>query len=101
MASVVRPQRDEALINGLRRAHRLAAAMGWRPTDGAWIGGAGKAPANPYERKLWRLAFLAPAMQQAILNGRQPRGLTLDHLLHQPFPLAWPEQMVQLGFSEA
>jgi site-specific DNA recombinase len=59
------------------------------------------APANPHERKLCRLAFLAPDIQKRILQGRQPRGLTLDQLINAPIPTAWPAQREAFGFSEA
>ena len=49
-------------------------------------------PASPYHRRLLRLAYLAPDLQRAILAGRQPRGLTLRHLLDQRPPLLWSEQ---------
>ena len=55
---------------------------------------------NAYDRKLCRLAFLAPSIQRAILEGRQPTNLTLDRLL-QPFPPCWREQRRRLGFAPA
>ena len=37
---------------------------------------------------------------QAILDGRQPRGLTADKLLaHSRLPLAWHEQRIVRGFA--
>lgn len=44
------------------------------------------------------MAFLAPDIQAAILEGRQPRGLTLHGLLDQPLPAAWSDQRSALGF---
>ncbi len=85
-------RRDPSLIRALGAAHRLAAGLGWRSTDGALEMLSAKAPALPHHRKTVRLAFLAPDLQQDILDGRQPSGLTLDRLNNQPIPLSWVEQ---------
>lgn len=54
---------------------------------------------DPYLRKLTGLAFLAPDIQRAILEGQQPAGLTLSTLLSASLPLDWQEQRRQLGFA--
>jgi hypothetical protein len=38
------------------------------------------------------LAFLAPDLTKAILNGEQPPGLRLAHLLAVDLPVSWKEQ---------
>lgn len=38
-----------------------------------------------------RLTLLAPGMVEAILDGRQPEGMTLPALM-EPFPVAWHQQ---------
>ena len=50
-------------------------------------------------RKVLRLAFLAPDIQQAILAGRQPVTLTLTALTETELPLLWTEQRRVLGFT--
>ncbi len=46
-----------------------------------------------------RLAYLAPDIIRAILDGDQPRHLTARHLLRDvPLPLTWTEQRQALGF---
>ena len=45
-----------------------------------------------YVGKLLPLAFLAPDLVQAIVDGRQPRGLSISNLLAEPLPLSWAEQ---------
>ena len=41
-----------------------------------------------YVSRIPRLTLLAPEMVEAILDGRQPAELQLDHLLKR-FPLEW------------
>lgn len=57
------------------------------------------APTSPYDRRILRLALLAPDIQQAVLRGRHPRQLNLETLLNQDLPLVWSEQRRALGFS--
>ena len=56
---------------------------------------------DPYLRKLSTLAFLAPDIQRAILEGRQPMGLTLGNLLSSALPLDWHKQREILGFGRS
>ena len=91
-------RRDPVLIRGLRQAHRVAAGLGWRSSNGAFEG-SGKAPTSSYERRLWPLVFLAPDIQRAILEGRQPPALTLDQLVRMRLPTGWAEQRRALGFD--
>ena len=74
-----RPKPDVALLDGLRRAHVLAADDTPRKR-------------TFYERNLRRLAFLSPDIQRAILEGRQPVGLTLQALVTSEPPLSWVAQ---------
>lgn len=85
---------DPALVRSLRSAHamiRIESAQ--QPIVEA-------APEPPYRRRLVRLAFLAPTIQRAVLEGRQPRGMTLAQLLEAPIPLDWSGQAAQFGFVE-
>jgi hypothetical protein len=53
-----------------------------------------------YVARVMRLAFLAPDITQAILDGRQPDQVTANRLvLWSQLPLAWPEQRKSLGFE--
>ena len=45
-------------------------------------------------RKAIRYAFLAPDIVRAIVEGRQPVGLTSSYLLHHPLPDDWEKQRV-------
>jgi site-specific DNA recombinase len=53
-----------------------------------------------YFTRLVRLSFLAPDITQAILEGRQPSGMTPNKVLaHSRLPQAWHEQRTLLGFG--
>ena len=49
-----------------------------------------------YLGRLLQLTLLAPAVVQAIMDGRQPIGVTLPVLL-EPFPVEWGEQRAILA----
>ena len=57
-----------------------------------------QAPPNTFDRRKARLAFLAPDIQVAILEGRQPPELTLQGVLDTPLPPLWEDQRRALGF---
>jgi hypothetical protein len=50
-----------------------------------------------YTRRLLPLAFLAPDIIQAILEGTQPPRLKLADLLDTNLPLSWAQQRKILG----
>jgi len=52
-----------------------------------------------YVRNVLKLAFLAPDITEAILDGRQPALLTLADLIRAELPASWPAQRALLGFS--
>jgi hypothetical protein len=53
-----------------------------------------------YVCRVIRLAFLAPDITEAILAGRQPRGLTAERLVRSSrLPIRWQEQRKLLGFT--
>lgn len=83
--SEIRP--DPALINALRAAHAMVGC------DAAGLPIIEKSPVTAYQRRLVRLAFLAPDLQRAILEGRQPPDLTVGQLMDGPVPLLWTEQV--------
>jgi hypothetical protein len=54
---------------------------------------------NSYFTRLIRLTFLAPDITKAILDGRQPPGLTATRLMRDTrFPLDWKAQRMALEF---
>jgi hypothetical protein len=46
------------------------------------------------------LAFLAPDIAEAIIDGRHPTALKVEHIL-KPLPVSWPDQRTALGFPTA
>ena len=49
--------------------------------------------------RLMRLTLLAPDIIQAIMNGTQPRALTLQNVI-RGFPVSWREQRDMFGFAK-
>jgi DNA invertase Pin-like site-specific DNA recombinase len=53
-----------------------------------------------YFRQLLRLAYLAPDITTALLDGHQPAGLTATQLIERAdLPMSWREQRRTLGFA--
>jgi hypothetical protein len=50
---------------------------------------------SSYVSRLLRLTLLAPDIVEAILDGRQPEGITLPGLM-EPFPVEWEGQAGKL-----
>jgi hypothetical protein len=86
-----KPSRDEALIKALVRAHRwrrkIESGQAKSITDLAEQ----ERVTDAYVCRLLPLTCLAPDIVEAILDGRQPRGLKLAELLGNG-PLGWQEQ---------
>ena len=56
--------------------------------------------ADRYIGQVLRLAFLAPDIKVAILDGRQPRHLSAQHLVKmKDLPMSWEGQHARLGFK--
>ena len=85
------PRPDDVLIAALRKAHAMLSNERGFPIMQA-------SPVSPYDRKILRLAFLAPDIQLAIVKGRQPPHLFLEKIQQMTIPLSWKKQRVLLGF---
>jgi hypothetical protein len=88
---------DVTLLNALKEAHAIAAAHGLSPHVST-PSERPRAPKYPYHRKLCRLVFLAPDIQAAIVEGRQPYDLTIGRLIDEPLPSGWSDQRLKFGF---
>jgi hypothetical protein len=97
-APTPKPRRDETLIKGLVRAHRwrrtIESGQAKSITDLAEQQGV----TDAYVCRLLPLTCLAPDIVEAIMDGRQPKGLRLDEILGNG-PLAWIDQQVLWGFG--
>ena len=86
-----KPRRDETLIKALVRAHRwrrrIESGQARSVTDLAEQEGV----TDAYVCRLLPLTCLAPDIVEAILDGRQPKGLRLVELLGNG-PVVWEEQ---------
>ena len=94
-----KPRRDDTLIKALVRAHRwrrgIESGEARSITDLAEREGV----TDAYVCRLLPLTCLAPDIAEAILDGRQPKGLRLAEILGNG-PLAWEEQRVSWGLVD-
>jgi hypothetical protein len=94
-----KPSRDETLVKALVRAHRWRRKIeGGRAksiTDLAEQEGV----TDAYVCRLLPLTCLAPDIVEAILDGRQPKGLRLAEVLGNG-PLGWEEQRADWGLEQ-
>jgi hypothetical protein len=89
---------DRSLVLAVARGRTWAAALRrGEYADTAEIAGECDL-GESYVRRMLRLAYLAPDIVEAIAEGRQPRGMTLERLL-SPVPFAWAEQRQRFGFA--
>ncbi|WP_265587872.1 recombinase family protein [Sphingomicrobium arenosum] len=85
------PQPDVNLVEALRKANA------WLHYDAQGRPMIKALPAGRYDRRILRLAFLAPDIQQAILDGTQSPKLTLEALIRTAPPLEWGAQRKMLA----
>jgi hypothetical protein len=93
-----KPKQDNTLIKAIVRAKRWQKMLedGKMPSSRQL---AEREKTNPsYLARILRLTLLAPDIVEAILNGRQPKGLLLADLL-KPFPVEWDRQRALFGFT--
>lgn len=92
-----KPRRDDTLIKAIVRAHRwrrrIESGGAKSITDLAELEGV----TDAYVCRLLPLTCLAPNIVEAILDGRQPKGLRLAEMLGNG-PLGWDEQRVSWHF---
>lgn len=85
---------DRTLVAGLRRAHRELGRVGINPAGRTASWRDCKGIDDGYLRSIASLAFLAPDLQQAIMDGQQPVRMTLQSLREMNLPLSWEDQRV-------
>ena len=92
-----KPRRDDTLIKALARAHRWKRML----ENGEHSSIADLAEAEKinksYLSRILRLTLLAPDIVETILDGCQPKELTLADFM-EPFPVEWEKQRMEFGF---
>ncbi len=94
------PQPDPTLIRLLARAHAMRRALETGHHDSIDACANAMGVTDSYFSRIVRLAYLAPDITTAILDGRQPANVTAARLSQtSELPLAWSEQCRVLGFA--
>jgi len=97
-AAVAGKPENNLLVRKIARAFRYREMMdsGEYPNQAAL---AAKVGINRgYLSRLIRLTLLAPDIITAIVEGREPEGLSVDVLMRGDYPDDWPGQRRALGF---
>ncbi len=94
--SLVPPTADPVLVKALARAFRWKRML----DEGRYASvrelADGKGVKPSYAAGMLRLTLLAPTLVEAISDGRQPQGMSLDRLL-KSFPNHWSQQFRTLS----
>jgi site-specific DNA recombinase len=91
------PSLLKAVARGYRWFHEVISDQGILPRDIA----ARERVNERFVRRLMPLAFLAPAVIEAIVEGRQPPELTGEFLSRGiEIPVQWTKQAAALGFAD-
>ena len=94
------PQPDHTLIRLLARAHAMRKELETGHHDSIDACARAMGATASYFSRIVRLAYLAPDITAAILEGRQPSSLSATRLVETPgLPLGWGEQRKALGFA--
>lgn len=96
-ASPMPPGARALLISSFRQAHRWLGALLIDPAQTIETIASSERKTERSIRMTLSLAFLAPDIVQAAINGRLPRGFGLKRLID--LPLAWPDQWQALGLT--
>ncbi len=93
------PRVDSSMIRAIVRGYELLELMDANPgLNTVRLGKEQKLDAS-YVAKYIRITQLAPDIIDAIMNGRQPKTLSMSQLL-RPFPDLWHEQRMHFGFNQ-
>jgi hypothetical protein len=95
IVSASKPQPDGTLLKALARAWRWQRQL----DEGAYSSvsdiGEAEGISMSYVSRILRLALLAPAIVEVILDGRIDQAVNLEQL-EQPMPVSWEEQRTLL-----
>lgn len=85
-----KPRPDETLIRALARAHRWKGMLEECRYRSAGELAETEGVTRSFVNRLLRLTLLAPDIQEAIIDGRQPKGLQLEELT-EVMPSEWDD----------
>ncbi|MBI1209746.1 MAG: hypothetical protein GC191_21005 [Azospirillum sp.] len=94
------PAVDDTLVKTLVKAHRWRRRIETGKAKSITDLAAQEGISDAYVQRLLTLTCLAPDITAAILDGRQPKGLTATEMLRD-VPPAWAEQRAKWGFQPA
>ena len=97
IAGSFQPVPDKTMIRALRNAHAWVRQMKAGASIREVMMQANKS--DSYVSRIMLLAFLAPRIQKAIMDGTQPVSLTLETLIRSRMPRDWNAQEVLFGFD--
>lgn len=95
VAGETEPQPDPVLVRTLAEARAWATSLRAGTTLAEIASSTGRS--EPYIRSRIPLAFLAPRLRTAILDGRQPADLSVARLLREGIPTGWGDQARVFG----
>lgn len=97
-APAPKPRRDDTLLKAVGRAHRWRRMIETGRCRSITDLAEQEKVTPSYVNRLLTLTMLAPDITEAILDGRQPKGLKLAEVLRD-VPLDWREQQAAFGFA--
>ena len=93
-----KPRPDETLIRALARAHRWKQMLEDRRYRSAGELAEAEGVTRSFVNRLLRLTLLAPDIVEAILDGRQPKGMQLEELT-RTMPSTWTAQRESIAIG--
>ena len=92
------PKQDDTLSKALARALRWRRKIETGKVSSIRHLATKEKISSSYLARILRLTLLAPDIVEAILDGRQPKGLALADFM-EPFPVEWEEQRERFEFT--
>jgi hypothetical protein len=93
-----KPRPDNTLIRALVRAHRWKQMLEAGAYRSAGETAEREGITRSFVNRLLRITLFAPDIQEAILDGRQPKGMQLEELA-RGMPSSWEEQEKLVHFG--
>ena len=99
-STIAADRSDPSLVRLIAKAWALREALASSTAPSLTAFAEGQGISQSYVTRLIRLAWLAPDIVEAILDGRQPAGVTASALMRDTRkPTDWQEQRTALGFA--